>query len=95
MPLIDVTYPQGALNAGALKQLESHLWSTALRWEAIEASESTASIASRRWCAAALTSTIGSPTRITPERWTINRPIRAKRAMAISASRSLVWVGKV
>ncbi len=45
MPLIDIAYPQGALSAGALKQLESHLWSTALRWEAIEASESTASIA--------------------------------------------------
>lgn len=45
MPMIDITYPQGALNAGALKKLESHLWSTALRWEAIEANESSATVA--------------------------------------------------
>ncbi len=45
MPLIDITYPKGALGADALKTLETTLWSTALRWEAIETNASTASIA--------------------------------------------------
>ena len=45
MPLIDITYPKGALGADALKTLEANLWSTALRWEAIEATASNATVA--------------------------------------------------
>lgn len=45
MPLIDVIYPQGALSAPALKKLESTLWEKALKWEAIEANATSASVA--------------------------------------------------
>lgn len=45
MPLIDVTYPKGALTAQAVKTLEAKLWSTALRWEAIEVNASSATVA--------------------------------------------------
>ena len=44
MPLINVTYPGGALNPEA-KKLKNTLWSLALRWEGIEASDFAASIA--------------------------------------------------
>ena len=45
MPLIDITYPKGALSADAVKTLEATLWSTALRWEGIEATASNATVA--------------------------------------------------
>jgi phenylpyruvate tautomerase PptA (4-oxalocrotonate tautomerase family) len=45
MPLIDVIYPEGALDRSAREQLLADLWSTALRWEAIEATDASRSIA--------------------------------------------------
>jgi phenylpyruvate tautomerase PptA (4-oxalocrotonate tautomerase family) len=45
MPLIDVIYPAGALDDPTKEELLANLWSTALRWEAIEATEAAASVA--------------------------------------------------
>ncbi|MGF6905055.1 tautomerase family protein [Paraburkholderia sp. GAS348] len=45
MPLIDVIYAQGSLNADAQQKLTNNLWATALRWEGIELSEAAASVA--------------------------------------------------
>jgi phenylpyruvate tautomerase PptA (4-oxalocrotonate tautomerase family) len=45
MPLIDLIYPEGALDAPAQEQLLTGLWTTALRWEAIEATETAGSVA--------------------------------------------------
>jgi phenylpyruvate tautomerase PptA (4-oxalocrotonate tautomerase family) len=45
MPMIDVIYPEGALKPAALKEVESRLWAIALRWEAIEATATAASVA--------------------------------------------------
>jgi phenylpyruvate tautomerase PptA (4-oxalocrotonate tautomerase family) len=45
MPLIDVIYPAGALDASAQKQLLADLWTSALHWEAIEATDAAGAIA--------------------------------------------------
>jgi phenylpyruvate tautomerase PptA (4-oxalocrotonate tautomerase family) len=45
MPLIDVIYPEGALDASAQQQLLAELWSSALHWEAIEATDAARSVA--------------------------------------------------
>jgi phenylpyruvate tautomerase PptA (4-oxalocrotonate tautomerase family) len=45
MPLIDVIYPEGALDAAAQEQLLAELWTSALHWEAIEATDAARSIA--------------------------------------------------
>jgi phenylpyruvate tautomerase PptA (4-oxalocrotonate tautomerase family) len=45
MPLIDLICPENAFTAEAKKELLNDLWSTALRWEGIEATDTTASIA--------------------------------------------------
>src|SRR5258707_8078141 len=45
MPLIDVIFAEGSLSPEAQRQLLNTMWSSALRWEAIEANEVSASIA--------------------------------------------------
>ena len=45
MPLMDVTFAQGSLNADAQSRLSAKLWSVALRWEGIEINETSASVA--------------------------------------------------
>jgi phenylpyruvate tautomerase PptA (4-oxalocrotonate tautomerase family) len=45
MPLMDVTFAQGSLNADAQSRLSAKLWSVALRWEGIEINEASASVA--------------------------------------------------
>jgi phenylpyruvate tautomerase PptA (4-oxalocrotonate tautomerase family) len=45
MPLMDVTFAQGSLNAHAQSRLSAKLWSVALRWEGIEINETSASVA--------------------------------------------------
>jgi hypothetical protein len=45
MPLIDVIFAEGSLSPEAQRQLLDTMWSSALRWEAIEANEVSASIA--------------------------------------------------
>jgi hypothetical protein len=45
MPLIDVFFAKGSLSPEAQRLLLNTMWSSALRWEAIEANEVSASIA--------------------------------------------------
>ena len=45
MPLIDVIFAEGSLSPEAQRQLLDTMWSSALRWEAIEATEVSASVA--------------------------------------------------
>lgn len=45
MPLMDVIYPEGALDDGARQELLSSLWRTCLRWEGVPESDLTAAIA--------------------------------------------------
>jgi phenylpyruvate tautomerase PptA (4-oxalocrotonate tautomerase family) len=45
MPLIDVIFAEGSLSPEAQRQLLNTMWSSALRWEAIEANKVSASIA--------------------------------------------------
>jgi phenylpyruvate tautomerase PptA (4-oxalocrotonate tautomerase family) len=45
MPLIDVIFAEGSLKPEAQRELLSSMWACALRWEAIEANEGSASIA--------------------------------------------------
>lgn len=45
MPLMDVTFAQGSLDADAQSRLSAKLWSIALRWEGIEITETAASVA--------------------------------------------------
>jgi hypothetical protein len=45
MPLIDVIFAEGSLSPEAQRQLLDTMWSSGLRWEAIEANEVSASIA--------------------------------------------------
>lgn len=45
MPLIDVIYAEGSLSRKAQEKLSETLWAIALRWEAIEVNETTASVA--------------------------------------------------
>jgi phenylpyruvate tautomerase PptA (4-oxalocrotonate tautomerase family) len=45
MPLMDVTFAQGSLNAHAQSRLSAKLWSVALRWEGIEINETSAYVA--------------------------------------------------
>jgi hypothetical protein len=44
MPLIDLTYPAGALTEKAKQDLRKNMWRICLRWEAIPRNEATASI---------------------------------------------------
>src|SRR5258708_28287693 len=45
MPLTDVIFAEGSLSPEAQRQLVDTMWSSALRWEAIEANEVSASVA--------------------------------------------------
>ncbi|MDT7680155.1 MAG: hypothetical protein QOG57_465 [Pseudonocardiales bacterium] len=45
MPMIDLTYPAGAMSESAKTELLQTLWRTCLRWEALPESPATASIA--------------------------------------------------
>src|SRR5260221_3385458 len=45
MPLIDVIFAEGTLSPEAQRHLLDTMWSSALRWEAIEANEVSASVA--------------------------------------------------
>ena len=48
MPMVDLTYPEGALTEEAKTELHQTLWRRCLRWEGIPDTPATAAIASER-----------------------------------------------